>query len=143
MDAVMDAVQEVVAEHGDETDAAALQDLVRNNPKKLQHPDEIFKLWPSRLDQEAFRAVMTDGAQIPEELCDSQIVQAHRYFRNRAVEWAEITEEPERAARRLETLTKVLHRHLQLVAIDLTMTDNPQAIFETLTKSCHHATSRL
>jgi hypothetical protein len=26
----------------------------------------------------------------------------------------------------------VLHRHLQLVAIDLTMTDNPQMIFETL-----------
>jgi hypothetical protein len=51
---------------------------VRNNPKKLQHKDEIFKVWPSRLDQVAFRAVMTDGAEIPEALCDSRIVQAHR-----------------------------------------------------------------
>ncbi len=129
---LMDAVQEVVAEFGDETDAEVLQDLVRNNPKKLQRKDEIFKVWPSRLDQAAFRATMTDGAEIPEELCDSRIVQAHWYFRQRAVEWAGITDDAEEAVRRLEMLTKVLHRHLQLVAIDLTMTDNPQMIFETL-----------
>ncbi len=129
---LMDAVQEVVAEHGDETDAEALQDLVRNNPRKLQHEDEIFKVWPSRLDQAAFRAVMTDGAEIPDELRDSRIVQAHRYFRDRAGEWAKITEDAEVAVRRLNALAEVLHRHLQLVAIDLTATDNPQMIFETL-----------
>lgn len=129
---LMDAVQEVVAEHGDETDAAALQDLVQNNPRKLQHQDEIFKVWPSRLDQAAFRAAMTDGAQVPEEYSDSQIVQAHRYFRQRAVEWAGIAEGAEEVVSRLEALTKVLHRHLQLVAIDLTAADNPQMIFEAL-----------
>lgn len=130
---LMDAVQEVVTEYGDETDAEALRDLVQNNPKKRQHEDEIFKVWPSRLDQAAFRAVMTNGAQVPENLRESRIVQAHQYFRKRAVEWARIADDTgEESSRRLTALVMVLHRHLQLVAIDLTATDNPQMIFETL-----------
>ncbi|MGH3782179.1 MAG: DUF262 domain-containing protein [Pseudonocardiaceae bacterium] len=129
---LMDAVQEVVGEYGDETDAEALRDLVQNNPKKRQHEDEVFKVWPSRLDQAAFRAVMTNGVHIPEDLRESRIVQAHHYFRECTVEWAGIADDTGDASSRLAGLVMVLHRHLQLVAIDLTATDDPQIIFETL-----------
>ena len=44
---------------------------------------------------------MTDGAPIPDELANSQIVLAHRYFRDQAVDWAELGSDPAVVRKRL------------------------------------------
>ncbi|WP_158895137.1 DUF262 domain-containing protein [Amycolatopsis anabasis] len=128
-----DAVQEVVAEHGTKLDAKGLTGLILNDPDAVPAKEEQFKVWPSRRDRAAFEAVMTNGIEVPAELADTRIVQAHRFFRKEALEWATAGEAPEDVvARRLSALATVLDRHLQVVAIDLEMADNEQLIFETL-----------
>ncbi|MGW0517134.1 DUF262 domain-containing protein [Crossiella sp. NPDC003009] len=129
---LIDAVQQVVDSYDLERESEALRDLVLNNPKKVERAEEVFKIWPSRIDQPAFVAAMNDEAEVTEEVQDAQIVLAHQYFHGRAAEWAKEAETPEDTARRLTALTIVLQRHLQLVAIDLSPADNPQMIFESL-----------
>lgn len=138
---LFDAVLQVVAKHGDDFDVAGLGELVRNTPRAVQSPDEVFKVWPTRADRDAFRVAMGEAGDFGDQ-SESRIVQAHRFFRAQAEEWAlnrdgdasELTDEEfdERVRRRLHALTLTLYGRLQLVSIDLTARDNPQVIFETL-----------
>lgn len=129
---LLDAAQYVVEKHGAAMDAQALRVLVLNDPTISQHPDEVFKVWPTDRDQAAFRAAMDNDTTIPPELRSSRIAQAHTFFVEQITEWAQVTGDPDKAAVRLNALVRALRDHLKVVVIDLEKGDNAQVIFETL-----------
>lgn len=129
---LLDAAQEVVQIHGAAMDAQALRVLVLNEPNITQHPDEVFKVWPTDRDQDAFRAAMDNAAVVPSALAQSRIAKAHAFFKQMITEWAEVTGDPEKVQQRLNALVRALRDHLRMVVIDLEPGDNAQVIFETL-----------
>jgi hypothetical protein len=136
---LLDAAQEVVERQGADMDAQALRVLVLNEPNIAQHPYEVFKVWPTDRDQDAFRAAMDNATSVPPDLRSSRIVQAHDFFTNAIEEWAVIKDDPSETSRRLNSLVRALRDHLRVVVIDLEPGDNAQVIFETL----NHRGSRL
>lgn len=129
---LLDAAQWIVQQHGEQADASALGMLILNNPAVLQQEDEIFKVWPSNPDRNAFRAVMRDDLAPGPELTSARIVEAHRFFAGEIEEWAEPSGDPDKTRARLHALSLVLMQLLKLVVIDLEPGDNAQVIFETL-----------
>lgn len=129
---LLDAAQLVVEQHGATMDAQALKVLVLNNPAIAQHPDQIYKVWPTNRDQDAFRAAMDNKAPVSSALLTSRIAQAHAFFVSSITEWGEVTGDPDKVTARLNALVRGLRDYLRLVVIDLEPGDNAQVIFETL-----------
>jgi Protein of unknown function DUF262 len=129
---LLDAAQYVVEQHGATMDAQALRVLVLNDPQIAQHPDEVFKVWPTDRDQAAFRSVMDNDATVPPALRSSRIAQAHAFFVEQISEWAEVNGDQNKVTARLNALVRTLREHLKVVVIDLEPGDNAQVIFETL-----------
>jgi hypothetical protein len=129
---LLDAAQYVVEQHGVSMDAQALRVLVLNDPQIAQHPDEVFKVWPTDRDQAAFRVVMDNDTTVPPTLRSSRIAQAHTFFVEQITDWAEVTGDPDQVTARLNALVRALREHLKVVVIDLEAGDNAQVIFETL-----------
>lgn len=126
---LLDAAELVVAHEGAESDCAALRTLILNNAAIAQNPDDIFKVWPSNYDRDAFRAVMRDDLEPTPDQATSRIVEAHAFFIGEITEWAR---EGSDVVRRLHCLAMALMQFLKLVVIDLEPGDNAQVIFETL-----------
>ena len=131
---LLDAVQLVTQEHGDEDDAETLMELVTNNAKRFRGTPKRFKLWPSRIDRPAFEQVMDNDLQVSQALIDSRIAEAHDFFRRCVSDWAGIDgeSEPRRIVSRLRLLAEVVQQQLIVVAINLDQNDDDQLIFETL-----------
>ncbi|MXW63515.1 MAG: DUF262 domain-containing protein [Bacteroidetes bacterium SB0662_bin_6] len=126
---LLDAIQYVCENHDVRGVATRLSKLVTNDQDLVKDDDEIFKLWPTTSDREAFRRTMhnglaTDGHE------NSRIVQAHEYFQLQAKEW--IGSNPESIQGRAEALETAVTKMLQMVVIDLGSQDDPHIIFETL-----------
>ena len=122
----------VMEEHGDPDDAESLQELVFNAANRFRDSPNRFKLWPSRVDRAAFEAVMDNGMTVPKDLVTSRVCEAHSFFYDAVIEWAEVSGDPDKSKARLSTLAQVLQQHLQIVAINLAVGDDDQLIFETL-----------
>src|ERR1700722_2289707 len=60
---LLDAVQLVTQEHGDEDDAETLMELVANGAKRFRKTSKRFKLWPSRVDRPGFEHVMDNDLE--------------------------------------------------------------------------------
>ncbi len=129
---LLDSAHAVVTEHGSETDASALRSLILNDRSQTSQDDQVFKVWPTNYDRDAFRAAMTDGIGIPKSLSGSSIVSAHAFFRNEIEEWAQVAGDPSKVRIRLNALVLALSQYMRLVVIDLEEGDNAQVIFETL-----------
>ena len=129
---LMDAAQEIVAEWGSDADASALGSLVLNNISQVAFSDQVFKVWPTNYDRDAFRAAMSNETEVTGDLEKSRIVAAHTFFRKEVKDWAEVTGDPDKAALRLNALVLALSQYLHIVVIDLEEGDNAQVIFETL-----------
>lgn len=128
MQLVLDAAQEVMEEL-EFPEAPRLSRLVVNDHAE---GDDVFKLWPSTLDQEAFRAAMTNGAVTSGAFEESLIAEAHDFFRLQIREWIEAAPSPEEGSRRAHGLETALYGLLVMVVIDLATVDDPFVIFETL-----------
>lgn len=128
MQLLLDAAQEVMEEL-DLPEAGRLQRLVLN---AFADGDDVFKLWPTGLDRDAFRAAMTNSAITPEGFEDSLVVQAHDFFRLQIREWIESAAGEEVGRLRAHGLETALFGLLVMVVIDLTTADDPFVIFETL-----------
>ena len=115
---LLDAARCVVEQHGATIDAQGLQVLVLNNATITQHPDEVFKVWPTDRDQDAFRAAMTNP-RVPAALAGSRIAQAHAFFVEHIADWAADGGDEEAVPVRLNALVRALRDHLKLVVIDL------------------------
>jgi hypothetical protein len=129
---LLDAAQLVMEETKHDDVAESIQELVVNDSKRFRATPKRFKLWPSRIDRDAFERVMDNDLDLPTTMLDARIPQAHAFFRAAIREWAEIGGDPAAAHGRLAALAEVLQQRLQIVAIDLSGTDDDQLIFETL-----------
>ena len=92
-------------------------------------PDNAFKVWPTTLDQDAFRHAM-GGDQGEDEYEGSRIAEAHGFFKTQVQQWLDA--HPEEAGTRAGALERVISGKLAIVVIDLDQGDNPHIIFETL-----------
>lgn len=131
---LLDAIQLVTQEHGDEDDAETLMELVANSAKRFRGTPKRFKLWPSRIDRPAFEHVMDNDLKVSSEFAESRIAAAHDFFCQSVREWAGIDGEGEtsRVVGRLRLLAEVVQQQLVIVAINLDQRDDDQLIFETL-----------
>lgn len=129
---MLDAAQLVLEEHGDEDDAESIQELVYNAARRFRNSPSRFKLWPSRADRHAFEYVMDNDLDPTPAASESRIWQAHSFFLCAIRDWAHITGDPDKAKLRLAMLAQVLQQRLQIVAINLSVSDDDQLIFETL-----------
>ena len=131
---LLDAVQLVTQEHGDEDDAETLMELVANNARRFRGTSKRFKLWPSRIDRPAFEHVMDNDLEVFQELAESRIAAAHDFFCRCVREWAGVDgeSEPGHVVGRLRLLAEVVQQQLVVVAINLDQKDDDQLIFETL-----------
>jgi hypothetical protein len=131
---LLDAAQLVMEVADYDEVAESIHELVVNDSKRFRGTPKRFKLWPSRVDRDAFECVMDNDKSVPPVLDDSRIVRAHRFFVDAMKEWADATDGSEDFTpdEKLAALATVLQQHLQIVAIDLAATDDDQLIFETL-----------
>lgn len=130
---LIDAIQEVLEEQEHSSPAKRLSALVANGEEYLDgDPDHAFKVWPTMVDRVAFRHAMRNELSAADH-ATARIVQAHNYFRGQTEQWLarfdEETGERDRAASALEA---AVSRYLELVVIDLSESDDPHVIFETL-----------
>jgi hypothetical protein len=129
---MLDAAQLVLEEHDDEDDAESIQELVFNAARRFRNTPSRFKLWPSRVDRHAFEFVMDNDLDLTAEASASGIHQAHSFFLSATRDWADVSGDPDKAKLRLSMLAQVLQQRLQIVAINLSASDDDQLIFETL-----------
>jgi len=127
---LLDAAQEVFEKGGFGKEARQLAKLVLNDPDYAEgKPDNVFKIWPTLVDQEAFRHAMSNELPVG-GFEDAPIVQAHEFFKLQIRQW--LGEGAQLAARRAQALLTTLMGLLQIVIIDLQSTDDANIIFETL-----------
>jgi hypothetical protein len=130
---LLDAAQLVMEQADCDEVAESIHELVINNSKRFRGTPKRFKLWPSRIDRDAFELVMDNDKEVPPALSDSRIVLAHRFFVKSMKQWATGAEDGQSTTEdKLSALANVLQLYLQIVAIDLAGTDDDQLIFETL-----------
>lgn len=119
--------------------ARNLRRLTRNDPRDGD-PDEIYKVWPTNVDREQFRCVMSVGS--PAELrqyydgrsinyVNFAIANGYLFFHQKITEWL-AAENQEQLKKKLDSLQNGLYRGLIIVVIDLDEKDDAQMIFETL-----------
>ncbi|MEV2194640.1 DUF262 domain-containing protein [Streptomyces phaeochromogenes] len=88
-----------------------------------QHPDHLYKVWPTNADRDEFRSVMLGGGG------GGRLGEAVAYFQQEIDAWLAETAEPHE---RLGQLVQTMREHLRLVIIDLEEHDDAQVVFETL-----------
>lgn len=129
---VLAAAAQAADQYGEAQEAEILRDLTRNDEKKASGTD-LFKVWPTNLNRNAFQAVMAPGGPPDGHTDDpnNRIDEAYAFFLEQTCEWLEATEVNERPAA-VRRLRVVLSELLKVVAITLEADDNAQVIFETL-----------
>ena len=127
---LLDAVQFVFEESGLERASRRLSRLVTNDDDYIgANETEVFKLWPTTSDREAFRHAMHNGLAT-NNFEGSLIVQAHAFFQEQVKDW--LNSEPDSLQDRADALESAVSGKLQMVVIDLDSNDDPHVIFETL-----------
>lgn len=144
------AARDHAAAHGSTKYIDRFSDLVSNRRSKIDHDDEVFKVWPTNSDRAAFRLVHDAGspAALLKETKNASgvsnshnIVQAYGYFFAQLDNWLSGGLDDDDDAEslvaktkddRLESLWQVVKECLLLVVIDLDKHDETQVIFETL-----------
>ena len=107
-----------------------LSKLVSNDEMFASDDHEnLFKLWPTRGDREAFRHAMDNGLAV-KDFEDSLIVQAHEFFKLQVGKWLDDNAGPHED--KVDALEAAATTLLQMVVIDLDPQDDPNLIFETL-----------
>lgn len=129
---IIDAVQACMEANGLVAQAGRLRNLIENEDEYRHDADDVFKLWPTNRDRDAYREVM--GATPPIDYSslrykNERIVLAHKFFSNSAHEYIEVGDERSQRANSLEIALKQL---LKIVVIDLDADEDAQEIFETL-----------
>jgi hypothetical protein len=130
---------DLCGEHGFDRHHKALLKLTRNDDPMSDDADEEFKVWPTNVDQEHFRAVMRCAS--PTELrkqygvkptaeVDHPIADGYLYFYETIGEW--LGKEGDGKEERLDALFNAARDYVRLVVIDLDKEDDAQLIFETL-----------
>lgn len=129
--------------------AERFTDLVANRRSKIDNDDEVFKVWPTNSNRDAFRAVHEAGSPSAVDrkvvaepgLADgtSNIIEGYKYFHECLGRWLACELNDENASfddktidDRFEAVWLAIKDSLQVVVIDLGEEDETQIIFETL-----------
>ncbi len=124
---LIDAADKAYSARGSQPEKP-MSELVWNEPKSTDNNIyHVYKVWPTVIDQPSFRQVLSDEMLEPG---DAPINLAHEYFRNEIDKWFD--GDPDGLSERVGALQTALRSLLHLVVIDLTPTDNPHVIFESL-----------
>lgn len=134
------ALRDLASQLGSRDLERSFERLIRNEDPLNKDPDAVFKVWPTNVDREQFRAVIT--ASSPEAVENlrkesvngdegGRLLRAYLFFYQAAWEWLGEGSYAEKAEK-LEVLLRTLYESLQLVVIDLDESDNAQIIFESL-----------
>jgi hypothetical protein len=126
-------------------------DLVANRRSKIDHDDEVFKVWPTNSNRSAFRLVHGAGSlkKVDEALLlrpelnevSNNIIGAYRFFYGQLTSWfnGQLDDDADEDVlskksidNRFDSLWHVVKDCLQVVVIDLDNDDETQVIFETL-----------
>lgn len=130
---LLDALHAELLACGARQQAKRIESLVRNDEAFCERPEDQFKVWPTNRDRPAFNGVMS--ATIPVDYGSlanqGRLVDAHKYFAERAREWLS-AEGEDAVVSRASAIEKVVRESLQIVVIDLNADENAQEIFETL-----------
>lgn len=137
--------------HGNTKYAERFTDLVANRRNRIDHENEIYKVWPTNSNRNAFKAVHAAGSlseleKVISSTSDlkggaSNIIDGYRYFHNQLTCWLDGALDDDLDADvlkkksiddRFDSLWHVVKDFLQLVVIDLDKDDETQVIFETL-----------
>ena len=140
---LIDALHGELVAIGATQPAMRLEALVKNPSAFCVAPEDQFKVWPTNRDRPAFNAVMSAEPPVNHNGLSQRgerLVEAHRYFAERAREWLSLNG-PEDLAERAERIEHVARELIQLVVIDLTAEENAQEIFETLNARGAHLTA--
>ena len=127
---LLDAIQWICERHDQsyfEDHAKNLSEFVINNNCKDEY---IFKLWPSKTDQEVFVHVM-DNERDAGDFKGSLIAQAHEFFQQKVTTWLKDGPQ-EQIEDRIDALVEAVTTRLQIAVIDLDQQADPHIIFETL-----------
>jgi hypothetical protein len=137
----MAAIRDVCRTAGAENYYQAWRKLTQNDIPLSDDPDELFKVWPTNVDREHFRRVMTAGsaeviraAYAAPDLASAAghlVPNAYQFFYRKAAEWLGPSD-GEDFLQRLRALHRAIRDEMHLVAIDLDPEDDAQLIFETL-----------
>lgn len=118
---------------GSEDDMKAIK-VARGQISRLTtNPDvtddvESYKVWPTNEDRAQFQAVMDCDFDAPVEPGSSRMASAYWYFRDVFQQYLTHAN----AGGRAKTFSAALRDYLKLIVLDLDVSDEPQAIFETL-----------
>ncbi len=127
---MLDAIQVICEELELRQPATRLSKLVTNDRDLIgEEGHHIFKLWPTRMDRDAFRHAMDNGLAA-DDFEESLIVQAHEFFQEQVRKW--LNDSSDSAYERIDALETAVTALLQMVVIDLDSRDDPNVIFETL-----------
>ena len=127
---LLDAIQQICEDKMLTPTATRLSKLVINDEDLVGHNShKVFKLWPTRIDRDAFRHAMDNGLAVS-DFEDSLIVQAHEFFQGQVRKWLEDAVVSDYDS--IDALETAVTSMLQMVVIDLSTDDDPNVIFETL-----------
>lgn len=118
----------------------ALLKLTRNDDPLSTDPDDVFKVWPTNLDQDLFGRVMRERSPAAvrahlklkpgKDRAGKPIPDAYFFFYEMVSAW--IADGTSGFEFRLDALYRAMKDFLRLVVIDLGEDDDAQLIFETL-----------
>lgn len=129
---LLDAIQWVCENHNNpnvKQSADLLTQFVTNN-EKLYKDKYIFKLWPSKFDQDTFKHVMNNKLDVG-NFKGSRIAQAHEFFQQQVEVWLNAVPEGQ-TKNRIDALVEAVTTGLQIAVIELDIQADPHIIFETL-----------
>lgn len=118
---------------GSEEDMKAIEVARRQIATLTENPafsddEERYKVWPTNEDRAQFQAVMDCEINAPPEAGSSRMATAYWYFREAFEQFLTHADVGSRA----KSFSSALRDYLKLIVLDLDVSDEPQAIFETL-----------
>lgn len=145
------AARDLATEYGSTKYIERFSDLVANRRSKIDHDDEVFKVWPTNSNRTAFRVVHEAGSpakvdqaiKLRPELNDgaNNIIEGYKFFFSQLTSWfrGELDDGEDADVLsvktiddRFDSLWHMVKDSLQVVVIDLDKNDETQVIFETL-----------
>lgn len=131
---MFDAIHAQLESVGARKPAGRMRRLIENEEDSCNNPEDKFKVWPTNKDRPAFNEVL--DAPFPVDYVNlknskSKMALAHQFFAESAREWLLEKGESELLSR-AEVLDSCCRGLLQIVVIDLAVSENAQEIFETL-----------
>jgi hypothetical protein len=123
------AALRTVASARDEARDQDIRRMIRNDGRHAEGA-LLFKVWPSRHDQEPFSATVDPEDEVPAST--EGIPGAYHFFVEQINAWLGDAETPDDASARLDALQDTVESLLQVVAITLDGSSDAQVIFETL-----------